>query len=384
MTAALPTRHFLHQLSNDINFAMSDRSGRRVVLVTSGMGTGHGGIGVVSEMIARSLRRDHHVSVWRHPSSLPRPIRIAILGACASWGLLGKPEFVFYEHVHLAVIHALLPGLSGVPYGVFLHGTEVWEPLVGRRREALVRANILLSNSATTVSAMRAVNPGLPDVQVTWLGVPPKPRAKVGSLPPVGLIVGRMDSAERLKGHDAVLDAWPKIRQAVPSVKLVIVGVGNDVRRLRRRVGDEHLDNVLFRGRLSDGERDAALRSSRLFFFPSQQEGFGLAGVEAAAHGVPVLGVAGTVMSELFPDEHGAVLVNDLRGSNIAEAAIPVLVDSEYANALGQAAWERVNANFLEEHFMNRFRCALAPFVEYEHSASETIQPAPRMARSRH
>jgi phosphatidyl-myo-inositol dimannoside synthase len=345
---------------------MSPNTRRRIVLVTSGLGTSCGGIGVVSEMIARSLKRDHHLNVWRHPFSLSRPIRIAMLTARATWGILGRPEFVFYDHVHLAVIHALLPGLSGVPYGVFLHGIEVWEPLVGRRREALAHANVLLANSPTTVNAARAVNPWLPSVKVTWLGVPPRPRVDVGSLPPVGVIVGRLASAERLKGHDVVLDAWPEICQAVPGARLVIIGAGNDQPRLRRRVREERMDTVDFPGRLSDTDRDSVLQSSRLFFSPSRQEGFGLAGVEAAAYGIPVLGLAGTVLSELFPDGTGAVLVNDTRASSIAEASVPVLTDRDYANAVGQAAWERVNANFLEQHFMDRFRNALLPFVDYE------------------
>lgn len=344
---------------------------RRIVLVTSGLGTSCGGIGVVSEMIARSLKGDHHVKIWRHPFSLPRPMRIAILAARASWGLLGRPEFVFYDHVHLAVIHALLPGLSGVPYGVFLHGIEVWEPLVGRRREALAHAHVLLANSITTVNAVRVVNPWLPHVKVVWLGVPPRARVDVGSLPPAGVIVGRLASAERLKGHDAVFDAWPEICRAVPGARLVIIGAGNDRPRLRRRVREEHLVGIDFRGRLSDADRDAVLQSSRVFFYPSRQEGFGLAGVEAAAHGIPVLGLAGTVLGELFPYGIGAVLVNDTRASSIAEASIPVLTDGDYANAIGQAAWERVNANFLEQHFMDRFRSALVPFVDYENSAGE-------------
>jgi len=347
---------------------MSSNARRRIVLVTSGLGTSCGGIGVVSEMIARSLKRDHHLTIWRHPFSFSRPIRIAILAARATWGLLGRPEFVFYDHVHLAVIHALLPGLSGVPYGVFLHGIEVWEPLVGQRREALAHADVLLANSITTVNAARALNSWLPHVKVTWLGVPPRRRVDVGSLPPVGVIVSRLASAERLKGHDVVLDAWPEICRAVPSARLVIIGSGNDQPRLRRRVREEHLDTVDFGGRLSDTDRDAVLRSSRMCFYPSRQEGFGLAGVEAAAYVIPVLGLAGTVLSELFP-EAGAVLINDTRGSSIAEASVPVLTNGDYANAVGQAAWERVNANFLEEHFMDRFRSALLPLVDYEKAA---------------
>jgi len=342
---------------------MSAQLRRKVVLVTSGLGTAHGGIGVVSQSILKALAREHEVRLWRHPVALPRFLRKGMFGALAFWGALRKPDFVFYEHVHLAAIHHLLPPLKGVPYGVFLHGIEVWEPLVSRRREALLRADVLLANSATTVAAARAVNPWLPAVQVTWLGVPRRQAAvRAGELPPVGLIVGRMASVERLKGHDPVLDAWPEVRKSIPDAKLLIVGGGNDQARLRRRVAQEQIGEVEFVGRVSDQQRDLLLARSRLFFFPSKQEGFGLAGVEAAAAGVPVLGLAGTVMGELFPNG-GAILVNDLLAPTITQAAVRVLGDSEYATALGLAARKRVEETFLEEHFIARFRTALQPLL---------------------
>ena len=179
--------------------------------------------------------------------ALSRFLRKGMFGAHALWGSLHRPDFVFYEHVHLAAIHHLLPRLQGVPYGVFLHGIEVWEPLVGRRRKALLRANILLSNSATTLEAARSVNPWLPEVQVTWLGVPRRETAvRAGELPPVGLIVGRMASFERLKGHDPVLDAWPEVRKSIPVANLLIVGSGDDQARLRRRTAREQIAGVEF------------------------------------------------------------------------------------------------------------------------------------------
>jgi len=342
---------------------MSARLRRKVVLVTSGLGTAHGGIGVVSQSILKALASEHEVAVWRHPVALPRPLRKGMFAARGLWASLNRPDFIFYEHVHLAAIHGLLPRLDRVPYGVFLHGIEVWEPLVSRRREALLRANILLSNSASTVAAARAVNPWLPEVQVTWLGVARRETAvRVGELPPVGLIVGRMASVERLKGHDPVLDAWPEVQQAIPDAKLLIVGGGNDLARLKRRVTQEQIAGVEFLGRLSDEERDRLYARCRLFFFPSKQEGFGLAGVEAAAAGVPVLGLAGTVMSELFPDG-GAILLNDLRAASITEAAVHVLGDSAYATAVGTAARKRVEEKFLEEHFIARFQAAVKPLL---------------------
>ena len=130
-----------------------------------------------------------------------------------------------------------------------------------------------------------------------------------------------MSSPERYKGHDAVLNAWPLIRAAVPAAELVVIGTGADEPRLKRRVRDERLQGIEFRGRVSDEERDRAYCSSRLLFYPSEQEGFGLAGIEAASFGVPFLGLRGTVAAELFPDGNSVVLASDLRPKSIAEAS---------------------------------------------------------------
>ena len=348
----------------------------KIALVTSGLGTTHGGIGVVAELIATALEKDSNISVWEHHAFWPRFARIPEAVGKTFLGSLKTPDFVLYDHVDLAILHAIIPRLRAVPYAVFLHGIEVWKPIVGRRREALLGANLLLVNSATTAAETRVFNPWLPKVEVTWLGVERQNEiADVGSNPPVGLIVGRMADSERLKGHDAVMDAWPLIKSAVPDAKLMIVGTGNDKGRLQKRVKAEQLAGVEFCGRINDKLRDQIYRSSRLLFYPSRQEGFGLAGVEAASFGVPFLGLAGTVTEELFPTGTGAVIAKDVSRESIAEAAIPVLKDAPYAEELGHAASARVNAVFLREHFSDRLRRALAPLL-FAHGTVATNTPA--------
>jgi glycosyltransferase involved in cell wall biosynthesis len=170
-----------------------------------------------------------------------------------------------------------------------------------------------------------------------------------------------MADSERLKGHDSVMDAWPLIKSSVPDAKLIIVGTGNDKHRLENKVKAEHLTGVEFCGWIDDAQRNQMYRCCRMLFYPSKQEGYGLAGVEAASFGVPVLGLAGTVTEELFPPGTGAVVAKDLSRESIAEAAIPILRSAQYAAELGRAACARVNAVFLEEHFFGRLRRALAP-----------------------
>lgn len=354
----------------------------KIALLTSGLGTRHGGIGVVAESIVSALEKDSDISVWEHHAFWPRFARIPAAVGRTFWGSLKTPDFVLYDHVDLAILHAIIPRLRPIPYAVFLHGIEVWKPIVGRRREALLGASLLLVNSATTRTETRIFNPWLPKVKVTWLGVERQNEiADVGSNPPVGLIVGRMADSERLKGHDAVMDAWPLIKSAVPDAKLMIVGNGNDKGRLQKRVKTEQLRGVEFFDRVNDKQRDQIYRSCRLLFYPSRQEGFGLAGVEAASFGVPLLGLAGTVTEELFPMGTGAVIAKDLSRESIAEAAIPVLRSAQQAREFGRAAAARVNAVFLREHFSDRLRRALTPLV-FEHGIGATDTPLTELRKT--
>jgi phosphatidyl-myo-inositol dimannoside synthase len=354
---------FQHMLASGV----VSNSRKTVALVTSGLGTPYGGIGVVAQSIRSALEAYCRVVVWQHPPFWPRPLRIAKIAAHVLLGSHQLPDLVIYDHVHLAVLHEMVPRFRNVPYAVFIHGVEVWQALGGRRREALLGASVIVANSATTIAATRKANPWLPEVEVAWLGIrAASGQVDPGKLPPNTLIVGRMSSPERYKGHDAVMDAWSLIRSAIPQAQLTIIGTGSDEPRLRRRVEKEHLAGIRFLGRVSDEERDRAYCSSRLLFYPSEQEGFGLAGIEAASFGVPFMGLAGTVTTELFPGGNEVVLAKDLTPHSIAEAAIPVLADSQLASSLGDAARKRVHSTFLEEHFAARFRAALGKVPQME------------------
>jgi phosphatidylinositol alpha-1,6-mannosyltransferase len=349
----------------------------KIALVTSGLGTTHGGIGVVADLIVSALEKDSDISVWEHHAFWPRLARIPAAVGRTYWGSLTTPDFVLYDHVDLAILHAIIPRLRRIPYAVFLHGIEVWRPIVGRRREALLGASLLLVNSATTENETRVFNPWLPKVEVTWLGVERQNEiTNVGSNPPVGLIVGRMADSERLKGHDSVMDAWPLIKSSVPDAKLIIVGTGNDKHRLENRVKAEHLTGIEFWGWIDDARRDQTYRRCRMLFYPSKQEGYGLAGVEAASFGVPVLGLAGTVTEELFPPGTGVVVAKDLSRESIAEAAISLLGNPQHAQALGRAAVARVNAVFLKEHFADRLRRALSAQMSVRETVATDISHA--------
>jgi phosphatidyl-myo-inositol dimannoside synthase len=343
---------------------MPSSDSTEVLFVTSGLGAGMGGIGTASQSMVNALEPVARVSTVVLPPSPSRVARGLRLYAQLTAASLGRPRLVFYEHRGLASLHAVVAQLRSVPYAVFLHGVELWHPLTRWQRHTLEAATLLVANSQTTVEETRRNNPWLPHAHVVHLGVPvPSQALDRTSTEPLLVMVGRIDSGERYKGHDQVLDAWPQVLAAVPSAQFVAVGGGDDIARLQARVRREGLRNVEFAGFVPEHAKQDLLRRARAVFALSRVEGFGLANVEAAAQGIPLIGLAGTVLSELFPAEVGIRAVASLEPAQVAAAAIELLCDPAAAAALGQRGRQHVLAHYTVERFAERFRAALTPLL---------------------
>jgi phosphatidylinositol alpha-1,6-mannosyltransferase len=331
-----------------------------MALVTSGLGPRFGGIGVVCADIADAFATDADITIWRHHPDWPPHLRSAAFLARAMAGVIRPPDFLLFTHVDLARVMALLPFVRNVPYGVLIYGVEVWRPLDRWRRNCLLGATAVIAISEYTVKKAREVNPWLPDVRVVWLGAPERRRPTRAGTAPTVLVLGRMASSERYKGHDAVIDAWARIIRAVPTAQLVIAGGGDDRERLERAAAGT--PSIRFTGFLTDEERDRLLASSTVLVSISTGEGFGLAAIEAASSGIPVVALKGTVTEELFPDGCGHVLLDSAAPQPLADALIGLLSDAASARAIGAAGLRRVQEAFTLDQFRQRLRAAVPLF----------------------
>src|SRR5262249_1051198 len=107
----------------------------------------------------------------------------------------------------------------------------------------------------------------------------------------VMLTVGRIAAGERYKGFDEVIDVLPKLRQRFPDLKYLIVGDGSERSRLEAQMRIRGLsDCVIFAGRIPESEKVAHYNLADVFVMPSYGEGFGIALIEAAACGIPIVG----------------------------------------------------------------------------------------------
>ena len=272
-----------------------------------------------------------------------------------------------YDLLGPARIQAWLPAAVRAPYLVFLHGIEVWGRLGWERSRALEKASLRLANSRYTAERMRAAAGGLGDVEIVPLCLEERPpdgdvdRARVEALGEgFLLIVGRMASGERYKGHDALLEAMPRLLAVHPGARLVVAGDGDDRPRLEAESAALGLDgSVRFTGFVSEATLAELYRRCAAFVMPSRGEGFGLVYLEAMRAGKPCVAARGSAAEEVVEDGATGLLV-DPASETLAEALGILLGQPELARRMGEAGKQRWQERFGAERFSEQLR----PLIE--------------------
>jgi phosphatidylinositol alpha-1,6-mannosyltransferase len=171
------------------------------------------------------------------------------------------------------------------------------------------------------------------------------------------LIVGRMSSAERYKGHDELLESWSSVVRQCPGAQLVIAGQGDDVTRLREKAASLGLSNdVLFLGFVADGTLEALRRRVALFALPSRGEGFGLVYLDAMRAGLACIGGTHDAASDVIVHGETGVLVDPSDREALAASIVGLLRAPERRAAYGAAGKRRFEAEFTFERYCDRLR----------------------------
>ena len=342
----------------------------RVLLLTPAL-DGADGISEVSRQAVEALVSawgEPGVEVWTlaggQPPGSPRVTFRSAGGVKArfiAWALAraGSPTddlLVLAMHVHLAPA-ALTVAMRGARLAIFFHGIEVWQPLRARDRAAVARAATLIANSHWTATKFREANPGLAGapIAICHLGVPGVDSTAAAAAPhDDALIVGRLSAEERYKGHDALIALWPRVRQAAPLARLVIVGDGDDRARLQALAAASGLgDAIEFTGRVSSDTLAARYREAAFFVMPSTGEGFGLAYLEAMRAGKACIAAPGAA-AEIVVDGVSGFIVDPANPDALVAAIVRLFQQPQTREAMGRAGAARLAAHFRADHFATR------------------------------
>lgn len=284
------------------------------------------------------------------------PAALALAVWRGQWGRR-RSAYVF-DLLGPARVQAYVPAPLRAPYLIPLYGIEVWSPLSRDRFRALAHATERLAISRHTLERARPFCPDLEGTAVVPLAL--EERAPEGAvdrelLDRAGegflLIVGRLASGERYKGHDQLLGAL----QDLPGARLVIAGQGDDRARLEAKAAGLG-GRVLFTGFASEATLAELYRRCAVFVMPSRGEGFGLVYLEAMRAGKPVVAARGSAAEEIVEDGGTGLLVVPDDRAELAGALASLLADPERARRLGEAGRERWRREFGLERFHGRVR----------------------------
>lgn len=177
----------------------------------------------------------------------------------------------------------------------------------------------------------------------------------------------RYDSCEVLfvgvaferKGGPALLRAFNSVRAELPQARLHIVGP----RKLSIPVGLER--GVSYHGFLNKADAGDAQRLEELyqrcalFVMPSVYEPFGVAPLEAMAHGIPCLVTDGWALRESVTPGINGQLVEPGQEADLREKLLRMLKDPAELQRMGQRGRERVLSRYTWPHVVQRIRDAL-------------------------
>jgi glycosyltransferase involved in cell wall biosynthesis len=274
---------------------------------------------------------------------------------------VSRGDLIVAMHAHFLPLSLPLVA-RGAALAAVLVGIESWRPLTRLQRAALSKAAHVVAISRHTVERFKAANPAVVHigVDVCHPSVPAARDAGASLVAPgFALIVGRMSREERYKGHDALLEAWPRVRASCPDARLVIVGDGDDRSRLQVKARSLKLDDAtLFLGRVDDSRLHGLYREAAFFVMPSRDEGFGFVYLEAMRAGRPCIACPGAA-AEILEDGRSGVLVTFRSVAEVEAACVRLFSDPALCSRLGHAGAEAVRQRFLPGHFVDRFRQAL-------------------------
>jgi phosphatidyl-myo-inositol dimannoside synthase len=291
--------------------------------------------------------------------------------------LAGRVDWLAFNHVGIARVEQWLPEGMRLPYAIFVHDVEAWDPDLDRSRlRTLTAARLRVANSRYTADRVTAAHPGIGPVIPCPLGLLAADPARVGPgatsmglpaampandrlLDAIGpsavLIVGRMHDTERYKGHDELLESWPEVLARVPEAQLVVVGLGNEVQRLQAKASALGVAKaVLFCGFLPADTLADLWHRIALFAMPSAREGFGIVYLEAMRAGRPCIGSTSDAAGDIIVDGQTGFLVDRTDRSALAGAVTSLLGDPARRLAMGEAGRRRYLAEFTADRFGDR------------------------------
>ena len=342
----------------------------RLLLVSPGFPPARGGIERTAGELAAGLGRRHELLVvagrphddgaapvaglrlhWT-PNDPPygRQATGALNAHTIRLGLRYRPDLVLCLHIRAMPAVRALQRATGVRAVLVVHAKEMAEQRhLGRAAARWADGVVTVSTFSRELAIAAGAVPQRTTIINPGVTLPAAPPVSVDQRPGPLTVIAVARMADRHKGHDVLIEAIARLRRRGREVPTLLVGDGPLRPGLERLAAERGVpDLITFTGAVSDDELRNRLRAAHIFCLPTRLapafaagEGFGIAFVEAAAYGLPV--VAGRVpgVVDAVADGVNGLLVAPDDPDAIAAALDRLAADPHLAARLGAAGQER-------------------------------------------
>lgn len=341
----------------------------------------HGGIPTYNRLVCRTLNElrlciennvlvatDHHDDIAKQFPKYPNlqleafsGNKLAFVRQVLTFGIKKRIDLVLAGHVNYAPLGSLLKSMQpNLRYGVMIHGIDVWSKLSIKRRHALQRADFIVSVSEYSKKQAIEINDSeksrfylLPNALQWEVNENVKVPADSSKRSKIKLLtVCRLDSSERYKGVDTVIEALPHIIKKVPEIQFIIIGSGSDRERLERLARTCGVAKyVCFLGSVNDVDLLAHYKDCDVFVMPSAGEGFGIVFLEAMQFGKPVVAADCGGTPEVVKNNTTGLLIEYGDIAQLTRALTRLCLDPALRTQLGSAGHQRLKENFTFPRF---------------------------------
>ena len=156
-----------------------------------------------------------------------------------------------------------------------------------------------------------------------------------------------MKAHQKKYGPDILLKALHLLSDRGKNIVLTMAGVGELTGKLKSMVQEYRLENrVKFAGYIDNARVPSVLAEHDIMVMPSLAESFGVAALEAAASGLPVIASSVGGIPEVVENGETGILVRPGDPENLAEAIMKLAADVELRKRMGEAGKEMVGRKY--------------------------------------
>lgn len=259
----------------------------------------------------------------------------------------------------------IIKKLTGLPWIAFVHGWTAedlkmklynkLDKLVLGAADRLVLVSNSLSNetkhSWIQASKVRVVHNAVDPAELSPCSKSDvRLKHKIDPGCPVAAVIGRFSPE---KGHNVLVDALPAILDALPQLKLLLIGDGQERSRLQQKIEQLGLgDSVIFTGFQS--ELGPFYHSMDLLVLPSLSEGLPNVVLEAMLYSKPVIATRVGGVPEVVLEGETGFIVEPQSPEQLAGAVINIFQNFEQITKFGASGRQRVLEHFGPEQRVKR------------------------------